>query len=64
MYTEILITNRESQDEIVVIQVGKTKRENTIKADTSEVARYRYQPGDRVLVTVKSNGQVILDTYL
>jgi hypothetical protein len=64
MYVEFLILNRDFQDEIVVIQVGKTVRENTIKVNTPEVARYRYKPGDRVTVTVKSNGQVILDEQL
>lgn len=64
MYVEILLLNREPQDEVIVIQVGKKIRKNTVKADTSEVARYRYKPGDRVTVTVKSNGQVILDEQL
>lgn len=64
MYVEILLLNRELQDEVIVIQVGKRIRENTVKADTSEVARYRYKPGDRVTVTVKSNSQVILDEQL
>ena len=40
MYVELLILNRDLQDEVVVIQVGKTKRENTISANTSEVAHY------------------------
>lgn len=64
MYVELLILNRDLQDEVVVIQVGKTKRENTISANTSEVARYQYSPGDKVLVTVKGNGQVILEETL
>lgn len=60
MYVHLLLQNFVDTDEAFIIQYGNRTVGNTVKAQKTEIAIYKVEPGQKITVTRKRDNTVIL----